>query len=136
MKKEQISMMDEMNRQLNIAPGKVYWMDWERTRNEETQTMKVTVETIYPHAIIVMDKHGRRIGIPAESAALDLRKTKKRKRPDPSKQPAPERPPLNREEIIKGHLAGKSGRQIAREVGWSDVSVNRIIREWKQKQGA
>ena len=44
--------------------------------------------------------------------------------------------PLNREEIIKGHLAGKSGRQIAREVGWSDVSVNRIIREWKQKQGA
>lgn len=136
MKKEQISMMDEMNRQLNIAPGKVYWMDWKRTKNEETQTLQVTVETIYPHVIIVMDKHGQRIGIPAESAALDLRKTKNRKQPEPPKKVASERPPLNREEIIKGHLAGKSGRQIAREVGWSDVSVNRIIREWKQKQGA
>ena len=136
MRKKQISMMDEMNRQLHIKPGAMYWMDWKRTKNEEIQTMQVTVETIYPHVIIVRDKHGRRIGIPAESAALDLRKTKKRKRPDPPKQPAPERPPLNREEIIKRHLAGKSGRQIAREVGWSDVSVNRIIREWKQKQGA
>ena len=136
MRKKQISMMDEMNRQLHIKPGAMYWMEWKRSKNEEIQTMQVTVETIYPHVIIVRDKHGRRIGIPAESAALDLRKTKKRKRPDPPKQPAPERPPLNREEIIKGHLAGKSGRQIAREVGWSDVSVNRIIREWKQKQGA
>lgn len=86
MKKEQISMMDEMNRQLNIAPGKVYWMDWKRTKNEETQTLQVTVETIYPHVIIVMDKHGQRIGIPAESAALDLRKTKNRKQPEPPKK--------------------------------------------------
>ncbi len=136
MKKEQISMMDEMNRQLHIKTGAAYWMDWKRAENEKAQPIRVVVESIYPHVVIVKDKYGRRSGIPSESAALDLRKTKNRKQPEPPKQPALERPPLNREEIIKGHLAGKSGRQIAREVGWSDVSVNRIIREWKQKQGA
>ena len=75
MKKEQISMMDEMNRQLHIKTGAAYWMDWKRAENEKAQPIRVVVESIYPHVVIVKDKYGRRSGIPSESAALDLRKT-------------------------------------------------------------
>lgn len=70
--------MKQMNQALHIRLGAMYWMDWKREINEKAQAIKVTVEDIYPHVIIVKDKYGRRIGIPAASAAIDLRLTKER----------------------------------------------------------
>lgn len=136
MKREFVSDIDQRNKKLHIKLGAEFWMDKKYTRDEKTHPIKVTVKEIYPYVIIVEDKDGKKTGIPAASAALELRKTKRRKILKHQKESAPKRPPLDREKIIKGHLAGKSGRQIAKEIGWSDVSVNRIIREWKQKQGA
>lgn len=78
MKQELVSNMNEMNQALHIRPGAAYWMDWKRETSEKAQPIKVTVEDIYPHVIIVKDKYGRRIGIPAASAAIDLRLTKER----------------------------------------------------------
>lgn len=78
MKQELVSNMNEMNQALHIRPGAVYWMDWKRETSEKAKPVKVTVEDIYPHVIIVKDKYGRRIGIPAASAAIDLRLTRER----------------------------------------------------------
>lgn len=72
--------MERMNRSLKIREGAQYWMDWKRETSEKAQPMKVIVEDIFPHVIIVKDKYGRRIGIPAASAVLDLRLTKHRQR--------------------------------------------------------
>lgn len=78
MKQEPTSRMNVMNKALHIRPGAAYWMDWKRETSEKAQPIKVTVEDIYPHVIIAKDKYGRRIGIPAASAAIDLRLTRER----------------------------------------------------------
>ena len=96
--------------------------------------MRVVVDSVYPHVIIVKDKYGRYIGIPAASAALDLRLTRELPSRSP-KEPTQKKIPLDREKIIKGYLEGKSGRQIAREIGRSDVSVSRIIKRVEKKAG-
>ena len=111
----------------------MYWMDWKCEANEKARPMQVIVDSVYPHVIIVKDSHGKKIGIPAASAALDLRLTRERP-PEPPKTPAPKKVPLDHEEIIKGYLAGKNSQQIAVEMGRSRVSINRVIREWKKGQ--
>lgn len=78
MKRAPISKMNAMNQALRIRLGAAYWMDWKRETSEKAQPIKVTVEDVYPHVIIVKDKYGRRIGIPAASAAIDLRLTRER----------------------------------------------------------
>lgn len=78
MKRAPISKMNAMNQALRIRAGAAYWMDWKRETSEKAQPIKVKVEDIYPHVIIVKDKYGRRIGIPAASAAIDLRLTRER----------------------------------------------------------
>ena len=131
MEQEPVSRMKEMNQALHIRISAAYWMDWKRETSEKEKPIKVTVEGIYPHNILVKDKYGRKIGIPLESAAIDLRLTRERPEALP-KVPASKRVPLDHEKIIKEYQKSKSGWQIARDVGWSDVSVNRIIREWKK----
>ena len=111
----------------------MYWMDWKCEANEKARPMPVVVDSVYPHVIIVKDSRGKKIGIPAASAALDLRLTRERP-PEPPKAPVPKKVPLDHEEIIKGYLEGKSSQQIAVEMGRSRVSINRVIREWKKGQ--
>lgn len=125
--------MEQMNQALHIRLGAMYWMDWKCEANEKARPMQVIVDSVYPHVIIVKDSHGKKIGIPAASAALDLRLTRERP-PEPPKVPASKKVPLDHEEIIKGYLAGKSSQQIAVEMGRSRVSINRVIREWKKGQ--
>ena len=123
--------MKQMNQALHIRLGAMYWMDWKCEANEKARPMQVIVDSVYPHVIIVKDSHGKKIGIPAASAALDLRLTRERP-PESPKVPAPKKVPLDHEEIIKGYLEGKSSQQIAVEMGRSRVSINRVIREWKK----
>lgn len=123
--------MEQMNQALHIRLGAMYWMDWKCEANEKARPMQVIVDSVYPHVIIVKDSHGKKIGIPAASAALDLRLTRERP-PEPPKVPASKKVPLDHEEIIKGYLEGKSSQQIAVEMGRSRVSINRVIREWKK----
>lgn len=78
--KKKASSMEKMNKALGIKPGAVYYMDGPRMRGEETAPKKVTVKEIYPYMIIVEDEIGIRTGITAASAAVDLRKTKKKKK--------------------------------------------------------
>ena len=120
--------MEQMNQALHIRLGAMYWMDWKCEANEKARPMQVVVDSVYPHVIIVKDSRGKKIGIPAASAALDLRLTRERP-PEP-----PKKAPLDHEEIIKGYLAGKNSQQIAVEMGRSRVSINRVIREWKKGQ--
>ncbi len=126
-----MTSMEQMNQALHIRRGAMYWMDWKCEANEKARPMQVVVDSVYPHVIIVKDSHGKKIGIPAASAALDLRLTRERP-PEPPKVPAPKKVPLDHEEIIKGYLEGKSSQQIAVEMGRSRVSINRVIREWKK----
>lgn len=128
-----MTSMEQMNQALHIRRGAMYWMDWKCEANEKARPMQVVVDSVYPHVIIVKDSHGKKIGIPAASAALDLRLTRERP-PEPPKVPAPKKVPLDHEEIIKGYLEGKSSQQIAVEMGRSRVSINRVIREWKKGQ--
>lgn len=128
-----MTSMEQMNQALHIRLGAMYWMDWKCEANEKARPMQVIVDSVYPHVIIVKDSHGKKIGIPAASAALDLRLTRERP-PEPPKVPTPKKVPLDHEEIIKGYLAGKSSQQIAVEMGRSRVSINRVIREWKKGQ--
>lgn len=79
-KKKKVSPMEKMNKALGIKPGAVYYMDGARMRGEETEPRKVTVKEIYPHMIVVEDERGFRTGITAASAAVDLRKTKKKRK--------------------------------------------------------
>ncbi len=72
--------MEKMNKDLGIKPGAVYYMDGPRMRGEETKPRKVTVKEVYPYMIIVEDEKGFRTGITAASAAVDLRKTKKKRK--------------------------------------------------------
>lgn len=126
-----MTSMKQMNQALHIRLGAMYWMDWKCEANEKARPMQVVVDSVYPHVIIVKDSRGKKIGIPAASAALDLRLTRERP-PEPPKAPVPKKVPLDHEEIIKGYLAGKSSQQIAVEMGRSRVSINRVIREWKK----
>lgn len=126
-----MTSMEQMNQALHIRRGAMYWMDWKCEANEKARPMQVVVDSVYPHVIIVKDSHGKKIGIPAASAALDLRLTRERP-PEPPKVPAPKKVPIDHEEIIKGYLAGKNSQQIAVEMGRSRVSINRVIREWKK----
>lgn len=126
-----MTSMEQMNQALHIRLGAMYWMDWKCEANEKARPMQVVVDSVYPHVIIVKDSRGKKIGIPAASAALDLRLTRERP-PEPPKVPAPKKAPLDHEEIIKGYLEGKSSQQIAVEMGRSRVSINRVIREWKK----
>lgn len=126
-----MTSMEQMNQALHIRLGAMYWMDWKCEANEKARPMQVIVDSVYPHVIIVKDSHGKKIGIPAASAALDLRLTRERP-PEPPKTPAPKKVPIDHEEIIKGYLAGKNSQQIAVEMGRSRVSINRVIREWKK----
>lgn len=128
-----MTSMEQMNQALHIRRGAMYWMGWKCEANEKARPMPVVVDSVYPHVIIVKDSHGKKIGIPAASAALDLRLTMERP-PEPPKVPAPKKVPLDHEEIIKGYLEGKSSQQIAVEMGRSRVSINRVIREWKKGQ--
>lgn len=128
-----MTSMEQMNQALHIRRGAIYWMDWKCEANEKARPMQVIVDSVYPHVIIVKDSHGKKIGIPAASAALDLRLTRERP-PEPPKVPAPKKVPLDHEEIIKGYLEGKSSQQIAVEMGRSRVSINWVIREWKKGQ--
>ena len=125
--------MEQMNQTLHIGLGATYWMDWKPEANEKARPVRVVVDSVYPHVIIVKDTYGRCIGIPAASAALDLRLTRERPQ-EPPKAPAQKKVPLDREKIIKGYLSGKSSQQIATEMGKSSVSINRVIREWKRGQ--
>lgn len=79
-KKKKASSMEKMNKALGIKLGAVYYMDGPKMRGEETTPKKVTVKEIYPHMIVVEDERGFRTGITAASAAVDLRKTKKKKK--------------------------------------------------------
>jgi hypothetical protein len=79
-KKKKASSMEKMNKALGIKPGAVYYMDGPKMRGEETAPKKVTVKEIYPHMIVVEDERGFRTGITAASAAVDLRKTKKKRK--------------------------------------------------------
>lgn len=72
--------MEKMNKDLGIKPGAVYYMDGPRMRGEETKPRKVNVKEVYPYMIIVEDEKGFRTGITAASAAVDLRKTKKKRK--------------------------------------------------------
>lgn len=76
-RRKKMSSMEKMNKALGIKPGAVYYMDGPKMRGEETTPKKVTVKEIYPHMIIVEDESGI---ITAASAAVDLRKTKKKKK--------------------------------------------------------
>lgn len=79
-RRKKMSSMEKMNKALGIKPGAVYYMDEPGMRGEEAAPKKVTVKEIYPHMIIVEDEIGIRTGITAASAAVDLRKTKKKKK--------------------------------------------------------
>jgi hypothetical protein len=79
-KKKKASSMEKMNKALGIKPGAVYYMDGPKMRGEETAPKKVTVKEIYPHMIVVEGERGFRTGITAASAAVDLRKTKKKRK--------------------------------------------------------
>ena len=79
-KKKKASSMEKMNKALGIKPGAVYYMDGPKMRGEETTPKKVTVKEIYPHMIVVEDERGFRTGITAASAAVEWRKTKKKKK--------------------------------------------------------
>lgn len=79
-KRKKTSSMEKMNKALGIKPGAVYYMDGPGMRGEEAAPKKVTVKEIYPHMIVVEDESGFRTGITAASAAVDLRKTKKKKK--------------------------------------------------------
>lgn len=70
--------MEQMNQALHIRLGAMYWMDWKCEANEKARPMQVVVDSVYPHVIIVKDSRGKKIGIPAASAAIDLRLTRER----------------------------------------------------------
>ena len=92
--------MKQMNQALHIRLGAMYWMDWKCEANEKARPMQVIVDSVYPHVIIVKDSHGKKIGIPAASAALDLRLTRERP-PEPPKVPVPKKSPSTTRRSLK-----------------------------------
>ena len=99
-----MTSMKQMNQALHIRLGAMYWMDWKCEANEKARPMQVVVDSVYPHVIIVKDSRGKKIGIPAASAALDLRLTRELpsrspKEPTQKKIPLPARPGKDHQRI-------------------------------------
>ena len=145
-------MMNEMNRRLHISPGKEFWMDWKFEANEKARPVRVVVDSVYPHVIIVKDKYGRYIGIPAASASarpsFDARRTPSRS----PKEPTQKKIPLDREKIIKGYLEGKKRtadckrnwqercvrepyhQRVEKKAGGSTEMTEKYIDVWERKR--
>ena len=74
-KKEEVSIMYLKNKELNLSEGQKLYLVNKRgeTPKQIVDIYPVVVDKIYPYCIIVVDKHGFKIGITRACAALDLK---------------------------------------------------------------
>ncbi len=75
MAKKKVTAMSLKNAELKIHEGqRVYLVNKSTERGKQVVDISpVIVDKIYPYCIIVVDKHGLKIGVTRACAALDLK---------------------------------------------------------------